>query len=70
MNDTPAPRRSLHLVVDGLLPLRRRELEELASRPEAKAEIFALTETNGRAALEKIFAADAVAVWGPLLGED
>jgi hypothetical protein len=55
-----APRKILCLVVEGLPEDKR---------PPAKdgTEIFVLTEANAREALEKIFAADAVSVWGPLL---
>jgi hypothetical protein len=35
----------------------------------AGAEIFELTETNGAEALEKIFAAETVMVWGKVEGE-
>ena len=62
MSETP--RRILHLVVEGF-PADR--LEEIAgSSPEATGvtEIFQLTEANAREMLDKIFAADTVAVWG------
>ncbi len=58
------PRRVLNLVVEGLSEERRQELDRLAATPGVVSEIFPLTEPNARAALEKIFAADAVAVWG------
>jgi hypothetical protein len=50
-------RKILYLVVEGL---------PAEQRPEANAdaEVFTLTEANAREALEKIFAADAVSVWG------
>ncbi len=51
----------LHLVIEGF-PKER--ADELAKEPEA--EVFPLTEANAREALEKIFAADAVAVWTPV----
>ncbi len=60
------PRRKLHLVIEGLTEERRRELEQIAAAPGAKAEIFSLTPENAGEALEKIFAAEGVAVWGPL----
>ena len=60
------PHRVLHLVVEGLSEERRRELERIAAAPGAASEIFPLTEKNAREALEKIFAADTVAVWGSL----
>jgi hypothetical protein len=58
------PRRALHLVTEGLSTARLAELQQLAQDPEVATEIFQLTEANGREALEKIFAADTVAVWG------
>jgi hypothetical protein len=56
--NSPAPRRALHLVLEGF-PEER--LKEIAAA--GNAEIFHLTETNAKEALEKIFAADSVAVW-------
>jgi len=65
MSETSAPRRVLHLVIEGFPAAR---LEEIAgSSPgttDVTREIFPLTEANAREALEKIFAADTVAVWG------
>jgi hypothetical protein len=58
------PRRVLNLVIEGLSEERRKELDRIAAEPGMVSEIFPLTEENARAALEKIFAADAVAVWG------
>jgi hypothetical protein len=58
------PRRVLHLVIEGLSAERRQELEKIAAAPGATTEIFPLTESNAGEALEKIFAADTVAVWG------
>jgi hypothetical protein len=58
------PRRVLNLVIDGLSEERRKELDRIAAEPGTVSEIFPLKEENARAALEKIFAADAVAVWG------
>ena len=58
------PRRVLNLVIDGLSEERRKELDRIAAEPGTVSEIFPLTEENARAALEKIFAADTVAVWG------
>jgi len=54
-------RRVLHLVIEGFPPERK---GELAGGSNDVTEIFQLTETNAREALEKIFAADTVAVWG------
>jgi hypothetical protein len=58
------PRRILNLVVEGLSEERRKELDRIAAERGTVSEIFPLTEENARAALEKIFAADTVAVWG------
>ncbi len=53
-------RKVLYLVVESL-PAEQRP------PADADAEMVVLTEANAREALEKIFAADAVSVWGPLL---
>ena len=58
----PAQPSVLHLVVAGLDPARRAELNRMAA--ERKTEILELTEANAQQALEKVFAADHVAVWG------
>ena len=60
----PQSRRVLHLVVEGF-PADRLE-EIVGSSPETTGvtEIFQLTEANAHEALDKIFAADTVAVWG------
>jgi hypothetical protein len=60
--NSSAPRRALHLVLEGF-PVER--IEEIAkpTSPNQTAEIFQLTEANAKEALEKIFAADGVAVW-------
>jgi len=55
------PRRVLYLAVEGLKPER---LEELRRTAGPGAEIFVLTEASAAEALQKIFAADTVAVWG------
>jgi hypothetical protein len=48
----------LHLIIEGFPPERA---DELARQPGA--ETLPLTEANAKEALEKIFAADSVAVW-------
>ena len=53
------PRRILYLVVDGLPEAQKPQVA-----PGENAEVFVLTETNASEALEKIFAADSVSVWG------
>ncbi len=58
-------RKIIYLVLEGLAPDRLAELQ-LAAQENAAVEIFPLTETNGHAALEKIFAADSISVWGAL----
>jgi hypothetical protein len=60
------PRRILFLVPEGLSAARGEELRRLAG---SGAEILILTESNSREALEKIFAADTVAVWADLAPE-
>ena len=59
---TSSPRRVLHLVVDGF-PAARLDVLTSSSSSADVTEIFHLTEANAREALEKIFAADTVAVW-------
>ncbi len=66
MSDQPAPRRILHLIVEGFPAERRAELEKPVSGSTDVTEIFPLTEASAREALEKIFAADTVAVWGKI----
>ncbi len=62
MSETSSsPRRALYLVPSGLPAGKQEELRKFA---QPGAEIFVLTEANAREALEKIFAADTVAVWG------
>ncbi len=61
------PRRILYLIV-GDLPADR--LSEITAGSGAETEVIPLTETNGREALDKIFAADTVAVWGPVDGHN
>jgi hypothetical protein len=48
----------LHLVLEGF---PRERAEELAKASES--EVFPLTEASAQEALEKIFAAETVAVW-------
>jgi hypothetical protein len=58
MSISAAARRVLHLVINDF-PAGK--LEEIgAASPD---EIVRLTESNSREALEKIFAADTIAVW-------
>lgn len=66
MSDPASPRRILHLVIEGFPPDR---LVELANPPGDGGdivEIFQLTEASAHEALEKIFTADTVAVWGSI----
>ncbi|HEX4139430.1 MAG TPA: hypothetical protein VHY09_03725 [Candidatus Methylacidiphilales bacterium] len=51
----------LDLIIEGF-PKER--ADELARQPNS--ETFHLTEANAKEALEKIFAADSVAVWAPV----
>jgi len=64
MSETSSPRRVLHLVVEGFPPERLGEITGSSSGVDNSAEIFQLTETSAGEALEKIYAADTVAVWG------
>lgn len=66
MSETSPPRRVLHLIVEGFPPGRLQEIAGTSSGTDDVTEIFELTEANAREALEKIFAADTVAVWGDL----
>jgi hypothetical protein len=54
------PRRLLYLIVEGLPEAQRPPV----ALGEANVEVFTLTEANAAEALAKIFAADAVSVWG------
>jgi len=65
MNENPpAPRRVLHLAIEGFPADKLEEIAGSALETTDAMEIFQLTEANAREALEKIFAADAVMVWG------
>ena len=66
MSEPYEKRRILHLVVEGFPAARLDELSPSAPGTADVTEIFQLTESNAREALEKIFAADTVAVWTPL----
>lgn len=61
-----SPRRILHLVIEGFPAEKLAELSATSSDPNTVAEIFPLTESNARQALEKIFTADTVAVCGKI----
>ena len=66
LKDSPwryASKRRLYLVVESLPEAQRPAADE-------GAEVFVLTKDNGAEALRKIFAADAVAVWGKVKTED
>ena len=53
-------RRILYLLVEGLPEAQR----PVVPADEEGVEMFPLNEATAREALEKIFAADAVSVWG------
>jgi hypothetical protein len=53
-----ATRKILYLLVEGLP-----EAQKPKAAPGDGVETFVLTEKNAREALEKIFAADTIAVW-------
>ena len=63
MSETP--HRVLHLVVEGFPPTQVEELSAAAKAGDV-TEVFQLTEGSAAEALEKIFAADTVAVWGKI----
>ena len=68
MSEAPSsPRRVLHLIVEGFPPARLAELAGPTDGTDDVTEIFQLTEASAREALEKIFAADTVAVWSSLV---
>jgi hypothetical protein len=60
----PNPRRILHLVINHFPAARLAEIVKSSPHTAGGTEIFPLTAANAREALEKIFAADTVAVWG------
>ena len=61
--ETSAPRRILHLVVEGFPAPRLEEIAGTSPGTTEVTEIFQLTDANAHEALEKIFAADTIAVW-------
>ncbi len=64
--ETSVPHRVLHLVIEGFPAGKLAELSTSAADTTDLTEIFQLTEANAGEALEKIFAADTIAVWGKL----
>ena len=66
MSDPTAPKRILHLVIEGFPSERIAALNAPASGAGDITEVFQLTEASAPEALEKIFAADTVAVWSDL----
>ena len=64
MSETSSSRRVLHLVVEGASVAKAEEISGLSK--DVTSEIFKLTEGNASEALEKIFAADTIAVWTDL----
>jgi hypothetical protein len=63
MSELSETRRVLHLVIEGFPADKLAELSVPAPGTADMTEIFQLTDSNAREALEKIFAADTVAVW-------
>jgi hypothetical protein len=61
-----APQRILHLAVEGFSPEQVKEIVAPAEGSDAGVEIFQLTEASAPEALQKIFAADSVKVWGEI----
>ena len=66
MSEASNPRRILHLVVDDFPASKLSEIVESVPANIGEMDIFPLTQANAREALEKIFAADTVAVWSKL----
>jgi hypothetical protein len=66
MSEPTAPRRILHIVIEGFPADQLAEIAQPAPSSTDVTEIFPLTEANAHEALEKIFAADTVALWGKL----
>jgi len=64
--ETSAPRRILHLVLEDFPAAWLEEIAATSPSTTGVTEIFPLTESNAREALEKIFASDTVAVWGKI----
>ncbi len=64
MSENSSPRRVLHLVIEGFPAAKLAELSAPSPASQSVTEIMPLTEANAAEALEKIFAADTVAVWG------
>ena len=64
----PSSRHVLHLILKGCSPEWLQELQQGAQNVSGTiTEIFPMTEQNSDQALEKIFSADTIAVWGALL---
>jgi hypothetical protein len=66
MSEATASRRVLHLVVEGFPPERLEALAASSSGTNDVTQIFKLTEASATEALEKIFAAETIAVWGKI----
>ena len=64
MSEASGQRRILHLVVEGFPADKLAALSVPSPGTTDVTEIVQLTESNAQEALEKIFAADTVAVWG------
>jgi hypothetical protein len=63
---TSPPRLVLHLIVEGFSAARLDEIIGSGNVKDKVVEVFQLTEANAHEALQKIFAADTVAVWGEI----
>ena len=70
MSETPsdpaAPRHVLYLVIEGFSAEKLAELSASVPGTTDVVEVFPLTEANASEALDKVFAADAVSVWGKI----
>lgn len=66
MSITSSSRHIVHLVVGGFSATKVEEIVGAPASTGTEAEILVLTDANVREALDKIFSAAGVAVWGEL----
>ncbi|HEY0255820.1 MAG TPA: hypothetical protein VGC39_00140 [Candidatus Methylacidiphilales bacterium] len=66
MSASSSPRRILHLAVGGFPVSKLEEIRKSSGMARDATEILVLTEANAREAVEKIFSAEGIAVWGSL----
>jgi hypothetical protein len=66
MSSPASSRRLLHLAAGRSSVSRLEEIKKCSDASGGASEIFVLTEETAREAVEKIFSADSVMVWGEL----